>query len=267
MVEFEVHGSGPAVLLPVNPRPVDGPKADELRAWGVNPANGRDLIAGLADSYRVVAFDYEAHRLAHPTRLTPAQVASDILDVADAAGVERFAYYGYSWLGLSGLQLALRTDRLTALIMGGFPPLDGPYASMLTVTQATHALAVDPSSWPGSADSVWDTAELTLTPEQTGQFVVLYEALQSFDDSALSLTCPRLCFAGSADVIAYGPKWGGVTVDIAGPLLRRRGDLEAAGWDVRVLDGLDHTGAMQAGTVLPILRPWLDAVVPARNAG
>ena len=53
--------------------------------------------------------------------------------------------------------------------MGGFPPLDGPYAQMLAVTKATHTF----------------------------------------------------------------------------------------GWEVRVLEGLDHTQAMQAAQVLPILRPWL----------
>jgi hypothetical protein len=46
-------------------------------------------------------------------------------DHARAAGAERFAYYGYSWLALSGLQLAIRTDRLAALVMGGFDDLVG----------------------------------------------------------------------------------------------------------------------------------------------
>lgn len=31
-----------------------------------------------------------------------------------------------------------RTDRVAALIMGGFPPLDGPYLQMLQVSVATH---------------------------------------------------------------------------------------------------------------------------------
>jgi hypothetical protein len=39
--------------------------------------------------------------------------------------------------------------------------------------------------------------------------------------------------------------------------IRRRAELEALGWQVRVLDGLDHIKAMQAVQVLPILRPWL----------
>jgi hypothetical protein len=39
--------------------------------------------------------------------------------------------------------------------------------------------------------------------------------------------------------------------------VHRRAELEALGWQVRVLEGLDHTQAMQAVHVLPILRPWL----------
>ncbi|UYM25905.1 hypothetical protein OIM90_00705 [Streptomyces sp. AD16] len=64
-------------------------------------------------------------------------------------------------------------------------------------------------------------------------------------------------------MIAYGPEWGGVLVDMAGPLSRDRARLEAAGWQVRLLQSLDHTGAMQPGAVLPVLRPWLAEVYAA----
>jgi hypothetical protein len=57
-IAVEVHGQGPTVLLPVNPEPVEGPQAEELRKWGVDPALGRTLIDGLSDVFRVVAFDY-----------------------------------------------------------------------------------------------------------------------------------------------------------------------------------------------------------------
>jgi len=40
-IEVQVHGEGPALLLPVNPRPVEGPRAEELRRWG----NARRLAA------------------------------------------------------------------------------------------------------------------------------------------------------------------------------------------------------------------------------
>lgn len=46
-IRVEGCGDGPAVLLPVNPVPASGPRAEELRQWGVDPALGRTLIDGL----------------------------------------------------------------------------------------------------------------------------------------------------------------------------------------------------------------------------
>ena len=68
--------------------------------------------------------------------LTPAAVARNYLAVADAAGIDRFAYAGYSWGCVTGLQLALRSDRLLALVCGGCLAMDGPYDVMLAVTRA-----------------------------------------------------------------------------------------------------------------------------------
>ncbi|MGZ3679302.1 MAG: alpha/beta hydrolase [Ktedonobacterales bacterium] len=262
-IEIAVHGAGPTLLLPVNPHPVEGTQAEQMRQYGMDPALGQALIAGVSDVFRVVAFDYEGQvmRVPKPETLTPANVAADLLAIADAAETDRFAYYGYSWLALVGLQLAIRTARLSALIMGGFPPLDGPYVEMLRVTTAAYDMASAPASavqTPQSPeDDEWSAA--TLSRDGTRQFVTLYQSLQGFDDDAAQarITCPRLCFVGSADEIQYGKRWGDVLVSLAGPIIRERTQLEALGWDVRVLDGLDHTQAMQAPQVLPILRPWL----------
>ena len=269
-IDVEVHGEGPTVLLPVNPVPVEGPQAEELRRWGADPALGRSLIDGLGDAFRVVAFDYEGHvlQVPKPDTLTPDNLAGDLLAVADAAGADRFAYYGYSWLALAGLQLAIRSDRVTALAMGGWPPLDGPYAEMLKVTAATHEMAVANATSPPQAaepsgqspeETDWSQVQLTLSEGQTRQFVTLYQALRGFDDRAAQarLTCPRLCFVGSADEIDYEERWGGVRVSVADPVIRRRDELEALGWQVEVLEGLDHMQAMQVAQVLPMLRPWL----------
>jgi pimeloyl-ACP methyl ester carboxylesterase len=172
---------------------------------------------------------------------------------------DRFAYYGYSWLAMIGFQLAIRTNRLSALIMGGFPPIHAPYAEMLHVTAAAYKM----SGSSASSDDEWSTAGLT--KDQTRQYVTLYQALQDFDDRAVQaqITCPRLCFVGSADEIQYGKNWGDVFVSLAGPIVRGQAELEALGWDVRVLDGLDHMQVMQAAQVVPILRSWLAATVRA----
>ena len=268
IIEARVSGDGPAVLLPVNPVAVTGERGEELRRWGADPQLGRKLVDGLRDRYRVVAFDYEGHLLAapQPDTLTPDTIAADLLAVADAAGVQRFAYYGYSWLAVAGLQLAARTDRLTGLAIGGYPPLDGPYAQMLTVTRATHALAVAavgapaPTVEPAAPDEIdWSSIVMTLSPAQTRQWVTLYEALQGFDEQAAlaRISGARLCFVGAKDEITYDERWGGVSVSMAAPTVEHRAELERLGWDVRVLDGLDHMGAMQAAVVVPMLREWL----------
>ena len=272
-MEVEVSGAGPAVMLLVDPRPVDAERADELRRWGVDPHLGRTLCDALRDRYRVVAVPYESEVLANPRpdTLTPDTIAADLLAAADAAGVERFAVYGYSFLAVAALQLALRTDRLTGLAMGGYPPVDGPYREMLAVTTATHELAVEaaknPRQVPAQDTVDWDTVEVTLTPAQTQQFVTLYRALQGFDDRAAvaRLACPRMCFAGTADRIEYSPRWGGVVVDIADPVRRHEAWLRANGWSVALLDGLDHIQAMQPPNVLPVLGGWLDTI--SRSAG
>lgn len=258
-IGIEIYGDGPALLLPCNPRPIEGQQAEQMRQYGADPALGQNLIAELCDMLRVIAFDYEGHLWQHPRpdSLTPAHVVSDMLAIASAAGAESFAYYGYSWLAMIGLQIALRTDRLSALVMGGFPPLDGPYPEMLRVTTAAYDMA---GGIP-TPDDEWSTAGLSKA--QTKQFMTLYAALQGFDDRAAQarLTCPRLCFVGSADEMHYGANWGDVFVSLAGPVVRGRAELEALGWDVRLLDGLDHMQAMQAAQVVPILRGWLTKVL------
>jgi pimeloyl-ACP methyl ester carboxylesterase len=276
-IELVIGGSGYTLLLPVNPTPVEGPRADEMRRWGADPALGRSLIEALRDVVRVVAFDYEGHLLATPRAdtLTPDAIVRDLLAVGDAADAERFAYYGYSWLAVAGLQLAAASDRVLGLAMGGYPPIDGPYEEMLRVTTATHEAALttgsepawtidrDAAADPSTDDPDWSSAEMTLSEEQTRQFVTLYRALQDFDDRAIQarLTCPRLCFVGSSDVIVYDERWGGVTVDLAGPVVRARHELRSLGWDVLVLDVFDHIRAMQAATVVPMLRSWLTSTV------
>lgn len=266
-LEIEVTGTGPHLLLPVDPVPVVGEAAETMRAWGADPELGRSLIDGLSDVATVVAFPYERHVLAFPKpdTLTPSNVVADVLAVADAAGAATFAYYGYSWLACVGLQLALRTARLSALVMGGFPPLGGPYDEMLAVTDAAHRLSQQPSKpvrqvEPGD----WSSAEMTLSEEQTCQFVTLYRGLEGFDDrvSLSPVDYPRIAFSGTEDQIVYAERWGGVTVDMAGPLVDHRAALEEAGWEISLFAGLDHNGAMQASQVVPLLRSVLTRIAP-----
>ncbi|MET1087783.1 MAG: alpha/beta hydrolase [Arthrobacter sp.] len=269
IIPVSIRGEGPALLLPVRLEQFPADQAETMRKWGGDPDLGPALVAGLSRTNRLIVADYEGHRMAHPAAdtLTPGNLAADLLAIADAGGAGAFGYYGYSWLALAGLQVAVRTNRLRALALGGFPPWDGPYRSMLAVTRAAHAASIqsqEPSGVPieEAEPGDWDSAVVQTTEAQTRQFVTLYEALQDFDDVAASVPprLARLAFAGSDDQIDYSKQWGGVRVSIGEPLARHRDALLAAGWDVQVLPGLDHLGAMHSSVVLPILVGWLRKV-------
>ncbi|MBD2846559.1 alpha/beta hydrolase [Paenibacillus sp. IB182496] len=201
--------------------------------------------------------------------LTPDRIATDFLRIADAMQVETFSYYGYSWLALIGLQLAIRTNRLESLIMGGFPPYKGPYKEMMTVTAKTNAQALDNQTVtedrmddPAPTEaSDWDNVQVKMDPGQTKQFFKLYQHLLDFDDTAIhgQLRFPKLAFAGEKDKIVYGENFGNVTVDMFGILTANAHRLKQFGWDVVILrgDGMDHTKAMQPESVLPLIKPWL----------
>jgi hypothetical protein len=272
-IQVIVQGDGPALLVPARLGAYTPEEAETMRQWGGDPDLGPNLVNGLSRSNRVIAADYEGHRMAYPApdTLTPENVAVDFLAIADAAVADVFGYYGYSWLALSGLQLAIRTDRLRALVMGGFPPVDGPYQSMLAVTRAAHLASIAQADQaPTPAIEVepgdWDSASIQTNESQTRQFVTLYQALQDFDDSAASLPrdLPKLVFAGADDRIDYGQRWGDVQVKIGESLAMRKDALMESGWDVEVLPGLDHLGAMHSSVVLPILTAWLRKVGWAR---
>lgn len=266
---------GKIILLPIAKKSVSGQEAESLKMWGVDPELGKHLVEGLSDLFQVLHFDYEGHRFQHPLpdRLTPDAIALDFLRIADEMRVETFSYYGYSWLALAGLQLAIRTNRLESLVMGGFPPYEGPYREMLIVTAKTHEQALHPSPSPkepmqdfGSPEEIdWDQVQVALDPNQTKQFLTLYQSLSDFDDTSVQqeLTLPRLAFAGEADRIEYGENFGNVTVDIAGRLRKNEQALRRLGWDVALLPGMDmdHTKAMQPETVLPLIKPWLAATL------
>ncbi len=140
---------------------------------------------------------------------------------------------------------------------------------VLAVTRAVHAMSVKAADEPAGPvpepePGDWDSVSVRTTEAQTLQFVTLYEALLDFDDSAavlegglLPADLPKLAFAGAEDQIDYKPVWGAVQVAIGEPLARHQITLTKAGWDVRVLPGLDHMGAMHSALVLPILTDWL----------
>ncbi|MDM5277722.1 alpha/beta hydrolase [Paenibacillus silvae] len=265
------NSDSPTIMLPVAKESVYGQEAENLKLWGVDPESGKHFIEGLMDKFQIIYFDYEGHRLQNPNpdNLTPEHIVKDLLTIADEMDVKKFSYYGYSWLALVGLQLAIRTDRLESLIMGGFPPIEGPYQEMMVVTSKTYEQALDKQNSPVSKESDeinpekvdWDNIQVRIDTNQTKQFVTMYENLMDFDDRDIQhkLSIPRLAFAGEKDTIVYGENFGSVTVDIIGILQKNKQALEHLGWDIEIIKGndMDHTKAMQPVTVVSLIRRWL----------
>jgi pimeloyl-ACP methyl ester carboxylesterase len=205
----------------------------------------------LTDRYRVLRVDYPSiggSRDIAPQALTADRVCADLLAAASAAGFERFAYWGYSWGAAVGLQLAARTDRLSALVLGGWPPLGAPYAGIL---QATRLKQADPE--PSSL-------KVLRSRDQYRQWETYYASMLNWPEaqSVARIACPKLVyFGGDGDLVEAG-----VPIRIASLIRENRTALEQLGWVVHEVPGQGHGVCMAPELVVPPVRSFLDQVLP-----
>jgi len=214
---FTVRGSGPALI--------------------VFDRQPRGYYDQLTDRYRVVVIaDAATDDSTAIASLTADRLCADILAVADAAGVDRFAWFGFSFGSVVGLQLASRTSRLSALVCGGWPPLGGQYAETLAYIEA-------------------EAAQGRATPDLT-----FYRSIRGWPEreAVSKLTCPRMAFAGNKDEFTAGA----ATRMRIGPLIaEHRVELERMGWTVQLIDGFGHELGGRPDVIMPILRRFLDPIV------
>lgn len=136
---YEVQGTGPTLILGLDN--------------GLHSAVPKGYLDGLTDRYRVIVTDYppsDDDARAVESSFTPDHVCADVLAVADTAGAERFAWFGYSWGGVVGLRLATRTRRLTAMICGGWPAVGAPFARWPVCRGPSPSALGNPRSGPRS---------------------------------------------------------------------------------------------------------------------
>jgi pimeloyl-ACP methyl ester carboxylesterase len=235
-MHFEVYADGPLLFVgwPIRTRNTL-PQFDPA-------ASVRDsYLDKLTDRYRVVLMDYpptgDDARVVVDS-FTPDRVRLDVLTAADAMGADRFAWYGYSWSAVVGLQLASGTDRLTALVCGGWPPLGAPYRDMLSWAERRAAH----TGLPDWAMTATYYRELVSWPER---------------QAVSQIACPRMAFAGSDDVIVSE----GSTFRVGPLLTEHRAELEEMGWTVQLLDGQRHDVFMNPDVVVPLVRGFLDPIL------
>lgn len=204
----------------------------------------------LTDTYRVLLLDYPnigGSTSPPPNEMTAQRVCSDLLATADAAGFGNFVYWAYSWGAAAGLQLASRSDRLSALAIGGWPPLGGQYRDILNAARS-------------QVDDPPESARVVLRePAQYAQWVTFYESVLDWPEerAVASIDCPRMVvFGGQGDVDP-----GGEDIRIAGTLRERRHELERLGWKVHEIPERDHSVCLDPSAVVPPVRAFLDAVL------
>jgi dienelactone hydrolase len=199
---------------------------------------GAGYYDGLADRYRVVVMDYPPQSIRESQSqtvidsFTPDRVCADVLAVADKAGADRFAFYGFSWGAVVGLQLATRTNRLTALVCGGWPPLGAPYKDMTNETRRQGQQQI---------------------------YTTFYRRLETWPEreAVSKISCPRMTFAGTDDVITTPA----VTARIGPLIAEHRDELQRMGWSVRLVDGFKHDLGSRPDVVVPLLREFLDPLL------
>jgi len=101
--------------------PEDAPAIMLVHGWPQNWWAWRLVIPALAERFRVIAPDLRGHGWteAPPAGYEKEQLASDLLAVLDALGLERATWVGHDWGGWTGFLAALRAperlDRMLAL--------------------------------------------------------------------------------------------------------------------------------------------------------
>jgi len=135
-LHYEVTGSGPALLLP---------KFNYFR-WD------RYLDVGLlAGRFTVVVASprgfMASSRLAAGGEYRVTDLAGDVVAVMEAAGFGRFSVFGYSFTGAFAPWLAHLTDRVDAVVSGGFPIVGDHSPQYAGIQARTEAARADPAAW------------------------------------------------------------------------------------------------------------------------
>jgi pimeloyl-ACP methyl ester carboxylesterase len=118
-VRHELIDVGPLRMHVALAGPEDAPPLLLVHGWPQNWWAWRDVIPELAGDFRVIAPDLRGHgwTQAPAGGYEKEQLASDVLGMLDALGLERVSWAGHDWGGWTGFLAALRApERLERLL-------------------------------------------------------------------------------------------------------------------------------------------------------
>lgn len=238
-IAYDISGSGPGLIL------LHG-GGQTRHAW-----HDAGYIARLQDRFTVVALDFrgngESDKPADQRSYSINGLVDDVLGVADAVGLARFALWGFSYGGNVGRYIASRSERVErfANIGVGFGlGASGRFRDYVTslcskwtpAIEADRAGALDVGALPEQDRAMWLSGRVPLVIAQLGAMLD-WPAVEPSD-----LRCPTLWLVGSknedgmASVQEYAERLVGTNVI------------------VRTIAGLTHVEELtKIDEVLPVL--------------
>jgi pimeloyl-ACP methyl ester carboxylesterase len=231
-VYYEIHGSGPALVL------LHG-------AMGTIESCFEALVPALARSHTVIAVELQGHgHTADVDRhLSLAQMADDVAALMRALGLSIADLVGYSLGGSVALQLAIsRPELVRRLVDAGGTSYrrDGLHPDMLEEPDAEI---------PDLEGTVWHQAYVRVAPDPSAWPVLVAKVIQldrTFEGwtpaDVSSVRAPTLLIIGDADIVRpehtvemFRLLGGGINGDLAGvPAVQ-----------MAMLPGTSHTGVLE----------------------
>ena len=175
----------------------------------------------------------------------PDVAAAEYECIADTIGLGRFGWLGYSFGGAMGIQLACRTNRIAALAVGGFPPMNAPFQRLIDITAEMAKAGA--------------TLPQYIEPGVLGSTIGFYTPLLNWSERAeiSRLSMPRLVFMGDRD----GTREDERALPLADSLMAVEDELRGLGWQVRWLPGEDHSSAIRPEASLPLVQAFFRAAL------
>ncbi len=237
-IAYDVDGSGAPIIL------LHGGGLMSRQSWHTAGYTDR-----LKHDFRVIAIDLrgngESDKPTRPQDYHVTRHCEDILSVADACGIERFALWGYSLGGNIGRFLAAQSSRVTSLIMIGVtfgPGVPADYRERV-LSFHDHWLPILQAQRDGLLDVQSLSQEDQVLLQKVPLAIVQSGAMLEWGSvEPKDVRCPTLWLAGSRNE----PAMAGI----------REYDesLKGSRVQVHVIEGLDHSQEFsQIDEVLPVM--------------
>jgi pimeloyl-ACP methyl ester carboxylesterase len=247
-IAFDCCGAGPAIVL--------------LHGGGGSRQEWYEAgyVSRLQEHFTVIAMDLRGHgESALPEDAADYAIdklCQDILDVADACGVERFSLWGISYGGKVGRYLAVQSERVTSCILIGTPL--GPGVSGQPRQNALDFCAHWSPIVQSERAGTLDLASLSTNDQELLQRLNVPAMLgwvrAMLDWPAVIPTdfrCPTLWFIGSEDHLAMDS------------LKAYEESLKSSRMQVHIIEGLDHEQAFdEIDQVFPTMLAFIRAQRP-----